>query len=234
MADKKEATKAIVREDEEETTQAIGNVEDLFKKNKIEFSDDYIKNFQQSYDDGDLGIEELEDLIDSIKTVEKSFKKSKVTSTEIYVISLSQLYSDGELDDGELEDLVSKIPLVEEIFENNEIDASQTAIIESAFTFAKEKLAYNELATLVLVENELKAKDIEYSKDGIIYLIQSLEEELSIEEYDYVPETISNVLDVIKKNEINFPPSYIKDLVRVYIKRELTDDELEELVLVLR
>ena len=231
MADKKEATKAIVREDEEETTQAIGNVEDLFKKNKIEFSDDYIKNFQQSYDDGDLGIEELEDLIDSIKTVEKSFKKSKVTSTEIYVISLSQLYSDGELDDGELEDLVSKIPLVEEIFENNEIDASQTAIIESAFTFAKEKLAYNELATLVLVENELKAKDIEYSKDGIIYLIQSLEEELSIEEYDYVPETISNVLDVIKKNEINFPPSYIKDLVRVYIKRELTDDELEELVL---
>ena len=58
MADKKEATQAVT-------------VEELFKKSKIGLSDDYIKNFQKSYDDGDLSIEELEDLIDSVKTVEK-------------------------------------------------------------------------------------------------------------------------------------------------------------------
>ena len=61
--------------DKKEATQAITTVDELFKKNKIDFSDDYIKNFQQSYDDGDLSIEELEDLVDSIKAVEKAFKE---------------------------------------------------------------------------------------------------------------------------------------------------------------
>ena len=63
--------------DKNETTQAIITVDELFKKNKIDFSDVHIKNFQQSYDDGDLTIEELDDLVSSIKTVEKSFKKNK-------------------------------------------------------------------------------------------------------------------------------------------------------------
>ena len=216
--------------DTKEISEAI-NVQELFEKSKIDFSKEYVKNLQQSYDDGDLSLEELDDLIDSIKTVEKAFKKNKVNSSEIYVISLSQLYSDGELDDDELNDLITKIVLVEEIYENNEIEVSETAIIESAMTFIKEKLTYNELNTLVLVENAFAVNGIEYSKDGTIYLIKTLEDELSIEEYDYVPEAISKVLDVIIKNEIKFPPSYIKDLVRVYIKRELTDDELNELVL---
>ena len=60
-------------------TKAISeaiNVQELFEKSKIDFSKEYIKNLQQSYDDGDLGLEELEDLIDSIKTVEKAFKKT--------------------------------------------------------------------------------------------------------------------------------------------------------------
>ena len=217
--------------DKKEDSQAIVTVDELFKKNKIDFSDEYIENFQQSYDNGELSIDELEDLIDSIKTVEKAFRKNKVNSSEIYVISLSQLFSNGDLDEDELNDLVSRIVLVEEMYENNEMDISETAIVESALTFIKDKLTYNELNTLVLVESELAAKDIEYSKDSIIYLIKALEEELSIEEYDYVPESISKVLDEIEKNEINFPPSFIKDLVRVYIKRELTDDELNELVL---
>ena len=214
-----------------EVSQAIVTVEELFKKNKIDISKDYIDNFQQSYDDGDLSNEELDDLVDSIKTVEKAFKKNKVNSSEIYVISLSQLYSEGELDDEELGDLISKIPLVEEIFENNEIDSSETVLIESAMTFIKEKLTYDKFASFVLVENELKAADIEYSEDNVIYLVNALEEELSLEEYTFVPETISKVLDVLGKNEISFPPSYVKDLVRVYIKRDLTDDELNELVL---
>ena len=216
--------------DTKEISEAI-NVQELFEKSKIDFSKEYVKNLQQSYDDGDLSLEELDDLIDSIKTVEKSFKKNKVNSSEIYVISLSQLYSDGELDDDELNDLITKIVLVEEIYENNEIDVSEASIIESAMTFIKDKLTYNELNTLVLVENALAGNDIKYPKDGTIYLIKTLEVELSIEEYDNVPEAISKVLDVIIKNEIKFPPSYIKDLVRVYIKRELTDDELNELVL---
>ncbi|MCQ2961551.1 MAG: DNA-directed RNA polymerase subunit A'' [archaeon] len=72
---------------------------------------------------------------------------------------------------------------------------------------------------------------MEYPKDNVIYLIKSLEEELSDEEYVYVPETIAKVLDALNKNEIRFPPSYIKDLVRADIKRDLTDDELNELVL---
>ena len=216
--------------DTKEISETI-NVQELFEKSKIDFSKEYVKNLQQSYDDGDLSLEELDDLIDSIKTVEKSFKKNKVNSSEIYVISLSQLYSDGELSDDDLNDLISKIVLVEEIYENNEIEVAETAIIESAMDFIKEKLTYNELNTLVLVENALAVNGIEYSKDGTIYLIKTLEDELSIEEYDYVPEAISKVLDVIIKNEIKFPPSYIKDLVRVYIKRELTDDELNELVL---
>ena len=215
--------------DTKEISEAI-NVQELFEKSKIDFSKEYIKNLQQSYDDGDLSLEELDDLIDSIKTVEKAFKKNKVNSSEVYVISLSQLYSDGVLDDGELSEAVTKIVLVEEIYENNEIEVEETDIIESAMTFIKEKLTYNELNTLILVENEL-ADNIEYPKDNTIYLIKTLEEELSIEEYDYVPEAISKVLDVIVKNEIKFPPSYIKDLIRVYIKRELTDDELNELVL---
>ena len=215
--------------DTKEISEAI-NVQELFEKSKIDFSKEYIKNLQQSYDDGDLSLEELDDLIDSIKTVEKAFKKNKVNSSEVYVISLSQLYSDGELDDGELSEAVTKIVLVEEIYENNEIEFEETDIIESAMTFIKEKLTYNELNTLILVENEL-ADNIEYPKDNTIYLIKTLEEELSIEEYNYVPEAISKVLDVIVKNEIKFPPSYIKDLIRVYIKRELTDDELNELVL---
>ena len=215
--------------DTKEISEAI-NVQELFEKSKIDFSKEYIKNLQQSYDDGDLSLEELDDLIDSIKTVEKAFKKNKVNSSEVYVISLSQLYSDGVLDDGELSEAVTKIVLVEEIYENNEIEFEETDIIESAMTFIKEKLSYNELNTLILVENEL-ADNIEYPKDNTIYLIKTLEEELSIEEYNYVPEAISKVLDVIVKNEIKFPPSYIKDLIRVYIKRELTDDELNELVL---
>ena len=215
--------------DTKEISEAI-NVQELFEKSKIDFSKDYVKNLQQSYDDGDLSLEELDDLIDSIKTVEKAFKKNKVNSSEVYVISLSQLYSDGVLDDGELSEAVTKIVLVEEIYKNNEIEFEETDIIESAMTFIKEKLTYNELNTLILVENEL-ADNIEYPKDNTIYLIKTLEEELSIEEYNYVPEAISKVLDVIVKNEIKFPPSYIKDLIRVYIKRELTDDELNELVL---
>ena len=231
MADKKETTTAIVRDDEEETTQTISSVKDLFKKNKIEFSDDYIKNFQQSFDDGDLSIDELNDLVDSIKTVEKAFKKNKVNSSEIYLISLSQLYSDGELDDDDLANAVSKIPLVEEIYENNELEFSETAIVESAVTFVKEKLTYDELSTFVLVEDALKIKDLDYSKDNSIYLIQALEEELNAEQYVDVPETIAIVLEVLNNNEIKFPPSYVKDLIRVYIKRELTDDELNELVL---
>ena len=214
-----------------ENSKAIVTVEELFKKNKIDLSDSYIENFQQSYDNNELSDEELEDLVDSIKTVEKGFKKNKVNSSELYVISLSQLYSDGELDEDELNSLISSMVLVEEIFENNEMDVSETAIVESAMTFIKEKLSYNELNTLVLVEKELEIKEIDYSIDSTIYLIRTLEDELSIEEYDYVPETISKVLDVIEKNEINFPPSYIKDLVKVYIKRELTDEELNELVL---
>ena len=217
--------------DKKEDSQAIVTVDELFKKNKIDLSENYIENFQQSYDNNELSIEELDDLIDSIKTVEKAFKKNKVNSSEIYVISLSQLYSDGALDDDELNDLVSRLVIVEEIFENNEMDVSETSIIESAMDFIKEKLTYNELNTFILVEKELEINDIEYSKDSTIYLIKSLEEELSIEEYDFVPEAISKVLGVIVNNEIKFPPSYIKDLVRVYIKRELTDDELNELVL---
>ena len=217
--------------DKKEDSQAIVTVDELFKKNKIDLSENYIENFQQSYDNNELSIEELDDLIDSIKTVEKAFKKNKVNSSEIYVISLSQLYSDGAVDEDELNDLVSRLVLVEEIFENNEMDVSETVIIEPAMDFIKEKLTYNELNTLILVEKDLSENDIEYSKDSTIYLIKSLEEELSIEEYDYVPEAISKVLGVIVNNEIKFPPSYIKDLVRVYIKRELTDDELNELVL---
>ena len=216
--------------DNKEISEAI-NVKELFEKNKIDFSQSYIDNFQQSFDAGDLGIDELEDLVDSIKTVEKAFKKNKVNSSEIYVISLAQLYSDGELDDDELNSLISKFVLVEEIFEDNELDAPETAIIESAMDYVKEKLSFIELTTLVLVQNELKIKGIEYSKDYLIYLVQALEEELSVEEYDFVPEAISIVLEVIDENEINFPPSYIKDLARVYIKRELTNDELNELVL---
>ena len=116
--------------DTKEISEAI-NVQELFEKSKIDFSKEYIKNLQQSYDDGDLSLEELDDLIDSIKTVEKAFKKNKVNSSEVYVISLSQLYSDGVLDDGELSEAVTKIVLVEEIYENNEIEFEETDIIES-------------------------------------------------------------------------------------------------------
>ena len=217
--------------DKNETTQAIITVDELFKKNKIDFSDVHIKNFQQSYDGGDLTIEELDDLVSSIKTVEKSFKKNKVNSSEIYLISISQLYSEGELDDDELNDLVSRIVLVEEMYENNELEFSETSVVESAMTFIKEKLNYNELNTLVLVEEELKLNDIEYSKDNSIYLIKALEDELNEEQYVDVPKTISKVLDVLNENDIRFPPSYVKDLIRVYIKRDLTDVELNELVL---
>jgi len=218
MADKKEATQAVT-------------VEELFKKSKIGLSDDYIKNFQKSYDDGDLSIEELEDLIDSVKTVEKAFKKNKVNSSEIYVISLSQLYSNGDLEDDDLSKVVSVIPIVEDVYENNEIEAQETSIVESAKTYVEDKLDDYELSTFILLDKELEELGIEYPKDNIIYLIKSLEEELSDEEYVYVPETTAKVLDVINKNEIRFPPSYIKDLVRADIKRDLTDDELNELVL---
>ena len=220
--------------DTNEISEAI-TVKELFEKSKIDFSESYADNFQQSYDNGDLSIAELEDFIDSVKTVKKAFKNesknNKNDPSEITIISLAQLYSDGELDEGELKDLISKIPLVEEIYADNEIEVSDIALIESARDYVKEKLTFNELTTLVLLENELNSNGIEYSKDYSIYLIQALEEELSIEEYNFVPETVSTVLDVINKNEIAFPPSYVKDLVRVYIKRELTDDELNELVL---
>ena len=220
--------------DANEISEAI-TVKELFEKSKIDFSESYVDNFQQSYDNGDLSIAELEDFIDSVKTVKKAFKNesknNKNDPSEITIISLAQLYSDGELDEGELKDLISKIPLVEEIYADNEIEVSDIALIESARDYVKEKLTFNELTTLVLLENELNSNGIEYSKDYSIYLIQALEEELSIEEYNFVPETVSTVLDVINKNEIAFPPSYVKDLVRVYIKRELTDDELNELVL---
>ena len=217
--------------DKNEASQAIVTVEELFKKNKIDFSDSYINNYQESFDNGKLSMEELEDFVDSVKTVEKAFKKNKVNSSEIYVISLAQLYSDGKLSDDELSDAISKIVLVEEIYENNEIDSAETGIIESTMSFMKDKLTYNQLNTLILVENKLDEKGIDYYNDSIIYLVKSLEEELSIEAYDLVPETISTVLEVLKENEIKFPPSYIKDLVIVYIKRELTDEELNELVL---
>ena len=220
--------------DTNEISEAI-TVKELFEKSKIDFSESYVDNFQQSYDNGDLSIAELEDFIDSVKTVKKAFKNesknNKNDPSEITIISLAQLYSDGELDEGELKDLISKIPLVEEIYADNEIEVSDIALIESARDYVKEKLTFNELTTLVLLENELNSNGIEYSKDYSIYLIQALEEELSIEEYNFVPETVSTVLDVINKKEIAFPPSYVKDLVRVYIKRELTDDELNELVL---
>ena len=61
--------------DNKEISEAI-NVQELFEKSKIDFSKEYIENLQQSYDDGDLSLEELDDLIDSIKTVEKAFKKN--------------------------------------------------------------------------------------------------------------------------------------------------------------
>ena len=195
--------------DKNEASQAIVTVEELFKKNKIDFSDSYINNYQESFDNGKLSMEELEDFVDSVKTVEKAFKKNKVNSSEIYVISLAQLYSDGKLSDDELSDAISKIVLVEEIYENNEIDSAETGIIESTMSFMKDKLTYNQLNTLILVENKLDEKGIDYYNDSIIYLVKSLEEELSIEAYDLVPETISTVLEVLKENEIKFPPSYI-------------------------
>ena len=48
--------------DKKEDSQAIVTVDELFKKNKIDLSQDYVENFQQSYDDGELSIEELDDV----------------------------------------------------------------------------------------------------------------------------------------------------------------------------
>ena len=245
MAKKKEENKGIALADEEtedivideeqsdieEEAPAILDVEAVFKKAKVDLSDDYIKNVKEAYDSGNMSNDELNDLLSSIKTVGKAFKKNKVNSTETYVISISQIYLDGTVDDDELNVLISKIPLVEEMCENNEIDFGETDIIEYTLTFIKDKLSYDELLTFILVENKLDSIGIEYLKDNSIYLVKSLEDELSIEQYSYLPETISKVLDVLNKNEIEFPPSYVKDLVRVYIKRDLTEDELNELVL---
>ena len=44
--------------DNKEISEAI-NVQELFEKSKIDFSKEYIKNLQQSYDDGDLSLELL-------------------------------------------------------------------------------------------------------------------------------------------------------------------------------
>ena len=74
--------------DTKEISEAI-NVQELFEKSKIDFSKEYIKNLQQSYDDGDLSLEELDDLIDSIKTVEKAFKKNKVNSIKDVLIAMT-------------------------------------------------------------------------------------------------------------------------------------------------
>ena len=38
--------------DNKEISEAI-NVQELFEKSKIDFSKEYVKNLQQSYDDGD-------------------------------------------------------------------------------------------------------------------------------------------------------------------------------------
>ena len=167
----------------------------------------------------------------TIATVEKAFKKNKVNSSEIYVNRLTQSYDAGRIDDDELKGIVSIIPLVEDLYKENEIEVQETSIIESGEAVVKEKLDEFELSTLVSIEKELQELDIEYSKDNIIYLIKSLEEELRDEDYVIVPKTISKVLDVVEKNEIVFPPSFINDLVEVYIKRDLTDDELNELVI---
>ncbi len=56
--------------DTKEISEAI-NVQELFEKSKIDFSKEYVKNLQQSYDDGDLSLEELDDLIDSISLLKR-------------------------------------------------------------------------------------------------------------------------------------------------------------------
>ena len=76
---------------------------------------------------------------------------------------------------------------------------------EPAEEIEYEDFSDDELGTLVLIEKELKELGIEYSKDNLIYLINSLEEELVDEDYVIVPETISKVLDVVEKNEMDFP-----------------------------
>lgn len=44
-------------------------------------------------------------------------------------------------------------------------------------------------------------------------------------------ETIIKVEKALKKLKIEFPESYVKDLASAYIRRDLSDDELEELIL---
>ena len=81
--------------DKKEDSQAIVTVDELFKKNKIDLSQDYVENFQHSYDDGELSIEELDDLIDSIKTVEKAFKKNCARREKGKAHSLDRVFLRG-------------------------------------------------------------------------------------------------------------------------------------------
>ena len=43
-------------------------------------------------------------------------------------------------------------------------------------------------------------------------------------------ETIAIVQEALKKADIEFPDSYVKDLASAYVRRDLSDDELEELI----
>ena len=44
-------------------------------------------------------------------------------------------------------------------------------------------------------------------------------------------EAIEIVQEVLENNKIDFPKKYIEDLASAYIRRDLSDDELNELVL---
>ena len=45
-------------------------------------------------------------------------------------------------------------------------------------------------------------------------------------------EAIEIVQEVLENNKIDFPKKYIEDLASAYIRRDLSDDELNELVAV--
>ena len=141
------------------------NIQNLFEKSKIDFSEEYIKIFQQLYKKGDLTLEELKDLIPQIPHINEIIKGQ-------FKIKEDDIKTDDKKKNFKTIVLRYFADFVKEGLSEDELICLSSIEYE--------------------LRDDKSRKDIsvefpkKYSKKLIIYLIKSLKKELSDDEFGYV------------------------------------------------
>ena len=186
------------------------NIQNLFEKSKIDFSEEYIKIFQQLYKKGDLTLEELKDLIPQIPHINEIIKGQ-------FKIKEDDIKTDEKKKNFNTIVLRYFADFVKEGLSEDELICLSSIEYE--------------------LRDDKSRKDIsvefpkKYSKKLIIYLIKSLKKELSDDEFGYVSKDVPKVLKISEDNHFDFQKEKIKYIIRECITEGLSDVELVVFVL---